>query len=131
MKRTKLIRFIILTVGVLTLSGFSGSSELVKENSGNFSYGPWSFMTLNLWHSKDGNAVLITPVFYTKEKPKCTDLMKHAEAHYDQYVLNPGEYCVPKFGYKTEGEANKARDISIASYKKHKYKILYTRFTGY
>lgn len=133
MKKTQIIGIAILFIGFLSLSGFVGLSKSNSEPKEASLSGGWYYMSLNLTHSdKSDNYNLFTPVFHSTERPKCSDLMKHANAHYDDYNYGniDNKYCVSG-SYKSEGEANKARDKSIASSKSYNFKILYTSFTGY
>lgn len=133
MKKTQIIGIVILLIGFLSLSSFVGLSKSNYEHNEDSLSAGWYYMSLNLYHSdKGGSYGLYTPVFYSTERPNCSDLMKHVDAHYDDYGYggDNNKYCV-KGSYKTEGEANKARDKSITSQKNYNFKILYTRFTGY
>jgi hypothetical protein len=128
MKQKLLIGMTLMLVGLFALSGFTPRESSLEQK------GKYWYMALNLQHAtKGGNYKLITHVFYSSEKPRCSDLMKHVDAHYEDYTYGrlPQDYCVPQYGYDSEGEALKARDKAISNAKNNSFKILYTNFTGY
>ena len=131
MNQKLLIGLTLMLVGIISLSSFKTNENSILENN---QKGKWWYMQLNLMHTKqNGNYKLITPVFYSSKKPSCRDLMEYANAHYEEYTYGklPQDYCVPQYGYDSEGDALKARDKAISNAKNSSFKILYTNFTGY
>lgn len=135
MKKSLIIT--ISLAAILLLSSFTWISHGNSDNSElSSARGGYYYLVLDgMVNRKTKNAALITKVFYSSEKPACSDFMNYANAHFPKFNYaahgqGANRYCV--WGsYKTKRKANRSRDKRIASLKRNDFRVIYTNFTGY